>query len=213
MSHISHRLDTSADDTEDDQSWVQDPEESWHEGPRSSGSSWWLQAFLRCMTVAAVMALVAAAAALQQTMLTHPVALQGRSMALPLYSAIVARSLTAGGDARWSCSNGSISVPAVVPGVVHMALQDAGLLGDPLYRYNELDYAWVTRENWTWTAAFDVDEGSAVDAALLGAGRLVVELDSVDTVAEVRLNGRLLGAPRSAFVRWRLSVKRGTLRA
>ena len=94
-----------------------------------------------------------------------------------------------------------------------MALRAAGILPeDPLYRFNEHGYAWVTQENWTYSASFDVHAGSATDSALLEAGRLVLELDGVDTVARVRLNGKVLGQPRSAFVRWRLPVPRDTLR-
>ena len=66
----------------------------------------------------------------------------------------VERLLTAAGI-RWTCTNanGSIAVPATVPGVAHQALRNAGILpGDPLYRYNELDFGWVTRENWTFSA-------------------------------------------------------------
>lgn len=111
-------------------------------------------------------------------------------------------------DVKWTCSNqnGSISVPAEVPGVVHMALRDAGILGsDPLFRFNELEHSWVSLENWTYTAHFSLDPSSTRDAELLATG--VLQLNSVDTVADVWLNGVWLGSTNSAFVVWRLPTK------
>ena len=60
-------------------------------------------------------------------------------------------------------ANGSISVPASVPGVAHMALMEANILTeDPLYRYNELNYAWVALEDFTYTGIFDTPSGLSV---------------------------------------------------
>ena len=40
-------------------------------------------------------------------------------------------------------ANGSLSLPARVPGVVHLDLLSAGLIGDSYARYNERAQAWV----------------------------------------------------------------------
>ncbi|CAM9951840.1 unnamed protein product, partial [Scytosiphon promiscuus] len=51
-----------------------------------------------------------------------------------------------------SNSNGSIVVPAGVPGAVHLDLLEAGVLdaGDPYFGTNELTYSWVALEDWTY---------------------------------------------------------------
>lgn len=49
-------------------------------------------------------------------------------------------------DTAWHVtnSNGSVQVPAHVPGHVHIDLGRAGVLhGDPLYRFNELEFRYV----------------------------------------------------------------------
>ena len=63
-------------------------------------------------------------------------------------------SSKAAGDSPWTLhnANGSISVPAVVPGVVHLDLLRAGRIGEPYYRYGELEQAWIYLEpSWTCT--------------------------------------------------------------
>ena len=117
-------------------------------------------------------------------------------------------------DVQWTCTNqnGSVSVPAHVPSVVHMALLAAGVLtSDPLYRYNELEHAWVGLDAWTYSARFSLDASDTTDAGILGSARPVLQLDGVDTVAKVWLNGQLLGSTSSAFVVWRLPLPRELL--
>ncbi|CAN0503445.1 unnamed protein product, partial [Ectocarpus sp. 12 AP-2014] len=48
--------------------------------------------------------------------------------------------------------NGTIAVPATVPGHVHLDLLAAGVLhqGDPYFGTNELAYSWVALTNWTY---------------------------------------------------------------
>ena len=82
------------------------------------------------------------------------------------------RSLTsADGLATWlvRSRNGTISVPANIPGVAHEALLAAGVLsGDLMYRTNERAMQWVALEDWTFEASFVLHP--AVDHALLGGG-------------------------------------------
>ena len=62
--------------------------------------------------------------------------------------------------ASWTVANAtSDPVPAPVPGVVHQALLSAGILsGDPLYRYNELSFAWVAETAWTYRGVFTLND-------------------------------------------------------
>ena len=54
------------------------------------------------------------------------------------------------GGSPWTLrnSNGSLSIPATVPGVVHLDLLRAKKIAEPYYRYGELELAWV----WPSTA-------------------------------------------------------------
>jgi len=48
-------------------------------------------------------------------------------------------------------ANGSIKVPGSVPGLTHMDLQKAGIIGDPFYRYNDRDYRWISLDDWEYS--------------------------------------------------------------
>ncbi|MFC9325727.1 glycoside hydrolase family 2 protein [Kitasatospora sp. NPDC057015] len=79
------------------------------------------------------------------------------------------------------------TVAATVPGCVHTDLMAAGLLADPYVGLNEADQHWIGRSEWTWTTTFDLPEA--------GDGDLRRELlfHGLDTVAEIRVNGRPVG--------------------
>lgn len=105
--------------------------------------------------------------------------------------------LTTAAGSSWSLvnSNGSVSASSpfvVVPGNVHLDLGAAGVLtqGDPLYRDNEINYRWIAYDNWTYSTTFDID------TELLqgyGPGYIALQLDGVDTVSTITLNGRVVG--------------------
>lgn len=106
------------------------------------------------------------------------------------------------GDWRLRRDANGDTVPARVPGDTHSALLAAGQIPDPYVGANELDVLWVGREDWTYAREF------VLDAAWLAAPMVFLNCDSLDTVAEVRLNGRLAGKSDNQFVRWRWDVKR-----
>jgi beta-mannosidase len=80
-------------------------------------------------------------------------------------------------------------IPATVPGVVHTDLMAAGLLADPYIGVNERDQAWVGRQTWVYRRVFAL----AADAPQLTRRHVDLACDGLDTVAEVTLNGVLLG--------------------
>ena len=103
-------------------------------------------------------------------------------------------------------ANGSIDVPAQLPGTAHQALLAAGVLsGDPMYRQNERTWSWVALEDWTFEGTFKLHESEARGAAAL-------HFDAIDTAATIRLNGQSIGHTASAFTRHALPVPRGALR-
>ena len=81
----------------------------------------------------------------------------------------------------------------------------AGILhGDPLYRFNELEWKWVALEDWTFEGTF---ECAADDCERFS----VLRMDGVDTVASISLNGHSIGSVASAFLRHELAVGDGML--
>lgn len=102
-------------------------------------------------------------------------------------------------------ANGSISVQASNVSSTHVALMEAGVLeGDPFFRDNEVLWSWVARENWSYSGSF------ASTSDMLSRGSQVIHC-RVDTIAQVVLNGRVLGKTTNSFVEYEFDVS-GLLR-
>ncbi len=85
--------------------------------------------------------------------------------------------------------------PAVVPGQVHTDLMRAGLLEDPDVGLGELHQGWIGASTWRYATELTVPDGTS---------ELV--FDGLDTIAEVRLSGVLLGATEDQHLRYRFDV-------
>ncbi|MBR6373062.1 MAG: glycoside hydrolase family 2 protein [Victivallales bacterium] len=103
-------------------------------------------------------------------------------------------SLTCGKD-------GFQPIPAQIPGENCSALIEAGLAADPYIAQQEDDIQWVRDYDWTWTRLFEVD------AAFLKQKRIWLNVDSLDTVGEIKINGHSVVNSRNMFCRIRQDVK------
>src|SRR5262245_38200015 len=86
-----------------------------------------------------------------------------------------------------------VSMPARVPGCVHTDLLRAGLIPDPLVGFNERELQWIGETDWEYRRPF------APNAALLAHERVDLVCDGLDTIAEVRVNGVLVGTAANMF--------------
>ncbi|XP_041827729.1 beta-mannosidase [Melanotaenia boesemani] len=109
--------------------------------------------------------------------------------------------LSLNGKWRLSNSNGSLSLPAEVPGCVHSALQQKGQIQDPYFRFNDVSYRWIALDNWTYTNIF------TVSAQLRDKQKVLLVFDGVDTVASISLNGIKVGKTDNMFRRYDFSVR------
>ncbi|MBT2502646.1 glycoside hydrolase family 2 protein [Curtobacterium sp. ISL-83] len=91
------------------------------------------------------------------------------------------------------------SIPATVPGQVHTDLERAGLLADPTFDRNEDAGKWVGRSDWTYRRSVDVDPK--------GFERVDLVCDGLDTVAEVGLDGVVIGTTRNMHRRYRFDAR------
>ncbi|KAK9534254.1 hypothetical protein VZT92_009310 [Zoarces viviparus] len=112
-------------------------------------------------------------------------------------------SVTRSLDGKWSLSNsdGSVSLPAEVPGCVHSALQQQGYIQDPYFRFNDVSYRWIALDNWTYTTTF------SVSGQLRANHKVLLVFDGVDTAASVWLNGIIVGKTDNMFRRYDFPVR------
>ncbi|WP_416903623.1 glycoside hydrolase family 2 protein [Micromonospora echinospora] len=89
------------------------------------------------------------------------------------------------------------AIEAQVPGAIHLDLLAADLIPDPLVDQNENEVSWVSRCDWRLGRTF---------AAALGAERIDLVLDGVDTVASVAVNGRTVGSTRNMHRSFRFDI-------
>jgi beta-mannosidase len=92
------------------------------------------------------------------------------------------------------------SIKATIPGDNYSALIAAGLMKDPYVGTQELDAQWAGREDWIFEKAF------VLSAQAANAPAAFINLDSVDTIATVELNGKKLGETDNMFARLRYDV-------
>ena len=82
-------------------------------------------------------------------------------------------------------------LPAEVPGSIHLDLMRAGVIPDPFVRLHEHDVAWVDDRDWVYAATFMVAEPSP---------NMFLRFGGLDTIAEITLNGVLLGTTDNMFI-------------
>ena len=91
-------------------------------------------------------------------------------------------------------------LPATVPGGVHTDLLALNKIPDPFVADNEKKVQWVAETDWEYRRTFSVDK------ALTGEEHKFLVCDGLDTLAEVSLNGKLLGKTDNMFRRWTWEV-------
>ncbi|MGN9763210.1 glycoside hydrolase family 2 protein [Streptomyces sp. SD31] len=103
----------------------------------------------------------------------------------------------------WTLRHEGAALPAAVPGCVHTDLLAAGVIPDPFLGRNEAEVAWLGRRDWTYET--DLTAASAQSANEQHEQTDLV-FDGLDTVAEILLDGRLLGRVRNMHRSYRFDV-------
>ena len=84
-------------------------------------------------------------------------------------------------------------LPACVPGGIHTDLLAAGRIPDPFVGENEKAVQWVAEKDWVYRLFF-YPSLTAADGE-----QIFLVCDGLDTLADVRLNGKILGTTDNAF--------------
>ncbi|MCC5841038.1 MAG: glycoside hydrolase family 2 protein [Opitutales bacterium] len=91
------------------------------------------------------------------------------------------------------------SLEAAVPGCVHTALRATGILPDPWFRDGEKDLHWVCARGWIYDRIFSWDPAE-------GVGEPLLVMEGLDTLCEVRLNGKSLLSTDNMFRSWSVEI-------
>ena len=92
-------------------------------------------------------------------------------------------------------------IPAAVPGSVYSDLLNAGRMEDPYWRDNEMKALPLMDHDYLYTTTFAADE------AVLNSDCALLRCEGLDTLAEVTLNGVLLGSTNNMHRTWEYDVK------
>jgi beta-mannosidase len=110
----------------------------------------------------------------------------------------VEKTLNLAGTWRLRCDARSIEVDYRVPGDVHSTLIAAGVIPDPYMGTNELEVRWVADEEWVATTRFAVEK--------IEAGAYYLDIDYLDTIADVSVNGVHVLHAENCFRRYKPDV-------
>ncbi len=89
-----------------------------------------------------------------------------------------------------------------VPGDVHSSLITAGIIPDPYIGRNEYDVRWVAEQDWIATREFD----------WAGEGQWHLDIDYLDTVSEIKINGKSVLKADNCFRRYQPEVTKALRR-
>jgi len=111
-------------------------------------------------------------------------------------------------DGQWSLTYNNINndsiqwgrwIPAQVPGDVHLDMQNAGLILDPLISDNNDAIKWMEDLEWTYIRTFNMPSENIT-------GNMELVCDGLDTTCDIWLNGKKVGHSNNALVQHRFDV-------
>jgi beta-mannosidase len=93
------------------------------------------------------------------------------------------------------------SYVATVPGTVHTDLMKNGVIPDPFYGVNEEKVKWIENETWEYQTHF------VITSRELSSKIIELQLEGLDTYADVLLNGKNILTANNMFRTWNIPVK------
>jgi beta-mannosidase len=121
----------------------------------------------------------------------------------PVISSVMPQYLDSYAGVNWtvSRSDGTLTIPAIVPGDLISDLAASFVLSDPIFELTLLNGVWGDLP-WIYSANFSL--GSQIEPQPGDEVLLVVE--SIQMIADVSLNGNYLGYCNDQFLRYNFSV-------
>ena len=102
---------------------------------------------------------------------------------------------------NWQLTYNGKTIPATVPGDINLDLYNAGHIENPYYGINHQQLGWILKTDFEYSTIFDVSK------EMLANEQILLQFDSIDTFAEIYLNGTLLGKTENMFLQYSFDVK------
>ena len=83
---------------------------------------------------------------------------------------------------------------AIVPGNVHIDLENSGIIENPFYGTNEEDIQWIEKKDWVYEGVFEVKN------ELLEYENIEIEFEGLDTYSDVYLNDEKIITSKNMFI-------------
>lgn len=105
-------------------------------------------------------------------------------------------------NGKWNCfgvtpEGEALRMTAVVPGTVHMALMDAGVIQDLYVGDNALKYQWIEQCTWEFERTFELEEVRE---------DMNICFEGLDVYCDILLNGEKVGSTDNMFIDHRFAV-------
>ena len=94
-----------------------------------------------------------------------------------------------------------------VPGTIHTILFAANQITEPYWGYNDVDLRSLVYSSWTFRKTFSLSQD------FLSFTQFTLHFDQIDTVANIILNGCVLGRTNSMFISYTFNVSRSCLQS
>lgn len=92
-------------------------------------------------------------------------------------------------------------IRARIPGCNYLDLMREGIIEDVFHGANERLYRWVGEKDWIYSRQF------TVDGRMLDHDFVFLSISGLDTIADIHINGELVGRGKNAYVDHRFDIK------
>jgi beta-mannosidase len=96
-----------------------------------------------------------------------------------------------------------LSLPCDLPATVFEILLQHKIIEDPFYGVNEHKVQWVYESDWSYELEFDLDPNLTADPAIPS----ILRFHGLDTIAEISLNGTIIGTTDDMFRAYDFDVR------
>ncbi len=102
---------------------------------------------------------------------------------------------------NWRVEHDGKRLPAAVPGDVTLDLWHNGVVKNPYFGINHKELHWIINSDFTYETTFDLSD------EIYDSEEITLTFDSIDTFADIYVNGKLLGHTEDMFLQYVFSIK------